>query len=128
MTATGVPSDAPAPAPVAPVDELRFYLNGAEVVIRDVDPTLLLLDWLRSPDIGLTGTKKVCAQGGCGACAVMLAEWSPALGRAELRSVNACLRPLCTLDGKAITTTEGTGSTRTTLSPVQYRIAKEDGS
>jgi xanthine dehydrogenase/oxidase len=132
MTATGVPSDAPAPAPVgaavAPVDELRFYLNGAEVVIRDVDPTLLLLDWLRSPDVGLTGTKKVCAQGGCGACAVMLAEWSPTLGRAELRSVNACLRPLCTLDGKAITTTEGTGSTRTTLSPVQYRIAKEDGS
>ena len=136
------PSDAPsAPASDAhaavPAEDLRFYVNGAEVVIRDVDPTVLLLDWLRSPEVGLTGTKKVCAQGGCGACTVMLAEWDPAArdagacaspGRAKFRSVNACLRPLCTLDGAAITTTEGTGSTRTKLSPVQYRIAKDDGS
>jgi len=119
---TPVTADAPH------ADELRFYLNGAEVVVRDVDPAVLLLDWLRSPEVGLTGTKKVCAQGGCGACTVMLAEWNPAAGRAEYRSVNACLRPLCTLDGKAVTTTEGTGSTLGKLSPVQFRIAKEDGS
>jgi len=135
---------APTESAPRPTDELRFYLNGAEVVIRDVNPTLLLLDYLRSPEVGLTGTKKVCAQGGCGACTVMLAEWSgpPASvgateqpghaatgpGRAKFRSVNACLRPLCTLDGAAVTTTEGTGSTRTKLSPVQFRIAKDDGS
>lgn len=111
-------------------DELRFWLNGQEVVIRDVDPTVLLLDWLRSAEVGLTGTKKVCAQGGCGACTVMLADWTERgddPGRARFRAVNACLRPLCTLDGAAITTTEGTGSTFTQLSPVQYRIAKDCG-
>jgi xanthine dehydrogenase/oxidase len=149
---------APSDSEAAPSDDLRFYLNGDEVVIRDVDPTMLLLDWLRSPEVGLTGTKKVCAQGGCGACTVMVAEWaqggdgdrdsdgdrdggsdrdgdgdghpdtSAAAGRPRFRSVNACLRPLCTLDGKAVTTTEGTGSSLSKLSPVQYRIAKDDGS
>jgi len=44
------------------------------------------------------------------------------------RNVNACLAPLCSMDGCAITTVEGIGSTRGTVHPVQERIAKANGS
>ena len=107
--------------------DLRFYVNGNPVVVRDVDPTVLLVDWLRSPDVGLTGTKKGCDQGGCGACTIMLSSWNDETKTVDRRAVNSCLRPICTLDGMEVTTTEGTGSSRTSLSPVQYRIAKENG-
>src|SRR6266404_3357119 len=108
--------------------DLRFVLNGSEVVIDKVDPSVLLVDWLRSPAVGLTGTKKSCAQGGCGACTVMLSRWDDLSESVEHLSLNSCLRPLCSLDGMEITTTEGTGNCRSELSPVQYRIAKENGS
>lgn len=110
--------------------DLRFYVNGNEVVIdaANVDPAVLLVDWLRSPDVGLTGTKKGCDQGGCGACTVMLSRWDPSTKSVERIAINSCLRPITALDGMEITTTEGTGSSRTELSPVQYRIAKENGS
>ena len=108
--------------------DLRFVLNGSEIVIDKVDPSILLVDWLRSPAVGLTGTKKSCAQGGCGACTVMLSRWDDLSKGVEHLSINSCLRPLCSLDGMEITTTEGTGSCRSMLSPVQYRIAKENGS
>src|ERR1041384_1636328 len=108
--------------------DLRFVLNGQEVVLEKVDPTVLLVDWLRSPSVGLTGTKKSCAQGGCGACTVVLSRWDYIKKDVEHLSINSCLRPLCSLDGMEITTTEGTGSCRSELSPVQYRIAKENGS
>lgn len=108
--------------------DLRFRLNGEDLILTDVDPSVLLVDWLRSPAIGLTGTKKSCAQGGCGACTVMLSRYDAPHAEVEHLSINSCLRPLCTLDGMEITTTEGTGSCRTELSPVQYRIAKDNGS
>ena len=43
-------------------------------------------------------------------------------------SVNACLTPLCSVDGMAVITVEGIGSTRTALHPCQERIAKAHGS
>ncbi|GCC33141.1 aldehyde oxidase 1-like isoform X2 [Chiloscyllium punctatum] len=43
-------------------------------------------------------------------------------------SVNACLTPVCMLHGAAVTTVEGIGSTRTSIHPVQERIAKAHGS
>ena len=107
---------------------LVFYLNGERVELDQVDPSLLLVDYLRSAAVGLTGTKKVCAQGGCGACTVMLASWNAALERPEFRSINSCLHPVAALDGMAITTTEGAGSVTTEVNPVQYRIAKDNGS
>ena len=107
--------------------DLRFFVNGRAINIADPDPTVLLIDWLRSPDVGLTGTKKGCDQGGCGACTVMLSRWDAASQKVERVSINACLRPIAALDGMEVMTTEGTGSARTTLSPVQYRIAKDNG-
>jgi len=107
---------------------IRFYVNGNRFEIPDPDPTTLLIDWLRSDAIGFTGTKLSCGEGGCGACTVMLSRWEPKEKRVAETAINSCLRPLCSLDGAMITTTEGIGSTREKLDPVQFRIAANNGS
>src|SRR5436190_21344605 len=90
--------------------DLVLYVNGRRVVVRDPDPRTLLLDYLRSDAVGLTGTKKVCAQGGCGSCTVALHRWNERTRKVETLAVNSCLRPLCSLDGMAVTTVEGVGT------------------
>ncbi len=112
---------------------LVFFINDRRVEIAHPDPRILLVDYLRSPDVGLTGTKKSCGQGGCGACTVMLSSYDAETGEVLTRSINSCLRPICALDGMAVTTVEGLGSVKPEvspdgISPVQYRIAKCNGS
>lgn len=88
---------------------ISFYLNGKPIHIENPPPDLLLVDYLRSEAVGLTGAKKSCGQGGCGACTVILSKLEED-GQVHHRSINSCLRPVCTLDGLAITTVEGTGA------------------
>src|SRR5258708_3254370 len=108
---------------------LVFCLNGTSVCLEHVDPTMLLMVYLRSPEVGLTGTKLVCGEGGCGACTVVMAHKDRRTGQVVERPVNACLRPLCTVDSTIITTTEGLGSTHTGhLNPIQEKIADGHGS
>ena len=89
---------------------VSFFLNGEQVTVDDPPPELLLIDYLRSPDVGLTGTKKGCGQGGCGACTVILSRPDQRTGQVEHLAINSCLRPVCSLGGLAITTIEGTGA------------------
>src|SRR5437868_1066529 len=89
-------------------NQLIFWLNGKRVSISNPDPTVMLTDYLHA--VGLTGTKVGCAQGGCGACTVMLSHKSSLDGQPVHRAVNACLRPLCAVDGLMVTTTEGIGN------------------
>ena len=68
-------------------------------------------------NLGLTGTKLGCGEGGCGACTVMVSKMrlcsEPDTGYELVHiSVNACLTPVCSLHGAAVTTVEGIGSTR----------------
>ena len=80
-------------------DGLLFYLNGSKVVLDEaIDPEITLLEYLRG--IGLTGTKLGCAEGGCGACTVVVSQLNPTTGRIYHASVNACLAPLVSVDGK----------------------------
>jgi xanthine dehydrogenase iron-sulfur cluster and FAD-binding subunit A len=72
---------------------LVFFINNQRVEVADPDPTVLLVDYLRSPEVGLTGTKKSCGQGGCGACTVMLSSYDAATDTVKNRSINSCLRP-----------------------------------
>ncbi len=103
-----------------------FYVNDKQVTLRDPDPRLLLADYLRSDEVGLTGTKKVCGQGGCGACTVTLHRRNEQTGQVESVAVNSCLRPVCTLDGQAITTVEGVGNIEDGISPLQRRLAENN--
>ncbi|MCY1074470.1 molybdopterin cofactor-binding domain-containing protein [Archangium lansingense] len=91
---------------------VSFFLNGQAVTIEDPSPDLLLIDFLRSPEVGLAGPKKPCGQGGCGGCTVILSHWNEDEGQAEHRAINSCLRPVCSLGGLVVTTVEGTGAAR----------------
>jgi xanthine dehydrogenase/oxidase len=107
---------------------LNFYINGNSHTIVNPDPTLLLVDYLRSPEVGLTGTKFGCGEGGCAACTVVETKIDPLTDEIWERPVNSCLRPIVTLDGVSITTTEGIGSLENGVNPVQERIAAFNGS
>ncbi|RPB28040.1 xanthine dehydrogenase [Terfezia boudieri ATCC MYA-4762] len=106
-------------------DTIRFYLNGARVVIDHIDPEVTLLEYLRG--IGLTGTKLGCAEGGCGACTVVVSQYNSTTKKIYHASVNACLAPLISVDGKHVITVEGIGNSKKPH-PVQERIAKWHGS
>src|SRR5665213_1755097 len=108
---------------------ISFYLNGKLVVIQDPDIDTLLIDYLRSPEVHLSGPKKPCGQGGCGGCTVIVSNWNSKENKEEHRAINSCLRPLIAVDGMVVTTVEGTGAARRpnpeylTNSPVSSRSA-----
>ena len=79
------------------------------------DPRRTLLDWLRE-DLGLTGSKKGCDHGQCGACTVMV----------EGRRINACLSLAQLHEGDRIETIESIG-TAENLSPLQRAFVTHDG-
>uniref|UniRef100_A0A8C3YFZ8 aldehyde oxidase n=1 Tax=Catagonus wagneri TaxID=51154 RepID=A0A8C3YFZ8_9CETA len=106
--------------------ELLFYVNGRKVIEKNVDPETMLLPYLRKK-LRLTGTKYGCGGGGCGACTVMISRYNPVTKRIRHYPANACLIPICSLYGAAVTTVEGIGSTKTRIHPVQERIAKCHG-
>ncbi|XP_055644800.1 xanthine dehydrogenase isoform X2 [Toxorhynchites rutilus septentrionalis] len=97
------------------------------VIDHHPDPECTLLVYLRDR-LRLCGTKLGCAEGGCGACTVMISKIDRTNDRIHNLAVNACLAPVCAVHGMAVTTVEGIGSTRTRLHPVQERIAKAHGS
>ncbi|KAK3736913.1 hypothetical protein RRG08_000655 [Elysia crispata] len=98
-------------------DALVFYVNGIRVEEPIPDPEMTLLTYLRTRLL-LTGSKLGCAEGGCGACTVMVSSHY---------SLNACLAPVCSMHGLAVTTVEGIGNVNS-IHPVQERIAKFHGS
>jgi carbon-monoxide dehydrogenase small subunit len=80
------------------VSVYRFTLNEAATEV-DVPGMRRLLDVLRE-ELALTGTKEGCGEGECGACTVLL-DGAP---------VDACLVPICQVDGATVRTVEGLGT------------------
>ncbi|MBB5788522.1 xanthine dehydrogenase small subunit [Jiangella mangrovi] len=104
----------------------EIVVNGRPRDLTGVAPHTNALDFLRA--CGLTGAKEGCAEGECGACAVMVAR--PAAdgsGTAEWTAINSCLPPAAALDGQEVVTSEGLG-TPDALHPVQHEMAVRGGS
>ncbi|MFE0629906.1 (2Fe-2S)-binding protein [Streptomyces sp. NPDC058864] len=89
-------------------------VNGRSYTLR-LDTRVTLLDALRDR-LGLTGTKKGCDQGACGACTVHL----------DGRRVLSCLTLAAQAEGRAVTTIEGVGGTDGPH-PVQRAFVEHDG-
>jgi len=92
VTRTDTPDTAAAPAYIVPVE---LAINGVRHQLR-IEPWTSLLDLLRE-HFQLTGTKKGCDHGQCGACTVLV----------NGTRINACLALAVALDGADITTIEG---------------------
>jgi xanthine dehydrogenase small subunit len=111
--------------PLAISDSIHFVLNGEVRVLRDINPTKIVLNFLRE-DLGKTGTKEGCAEGDCGACTVVIGELNG--DQLELKAVNACLQFVPTLDGKALFTVEYLRQPDGSLHPVQAAMVGSHGS
>ena len=94
--------------------ELTLRINGENRQLR-IDPRTTLLDCLRE-SVELTGTKKGCDHGQCGACTVHV----------NGRRVLSCLTLALLLDGAEVTTIEGLGSPEA-LHPMQAAFLAKDG-
>jgi xanthine dehydrogenase YagT iron-sulfur-binding subunit len=91
------------------VVQVQLKVNGAVQTV-DVEPWVSVLDLLRER-LAMTGTKKGCDQGACGACTVL----------ADGRRINSCLALAVSYDGSEITTIEGVSN------PLQEAFIRRDG-
>ncbi|MGJ4945918.1 (2Fe-2S)-binding protein [Bradyrhizobium sp. HKCCYLS1011] len=93
---------------------VRLTVNGEPRTLALDDPRVTLLDLLRER-LHLTGTKKGCDRGQCGACTVLV----------DGRRINSCLTLAASLDGAEITTIEGVADSDH-LHPVQEAFIAHD--
>jgi xanthine dehydrogenase YagT iron-sulfur-binding subunit len=105
----------PSPAPgTVPTARVTFDVNGKAHTLN-LDTRTTLLDTLRE-HLHLTGTKKGCDHGQCGACTVLV----------DGQRINSCLTLAVMHEGAKVTTIEGLGTPRK-LHPMQAAFVKHDG-
>lgn len=102
---------------------LTLTINGQPVSLKDISPTLTLLEFLRQSR--RTGTKEGCGDGDCGACTVAIVGVD-ASGQPHYQAVNSCLIPLGAVAGREIVTVEGLANGQ--LHPVQTAMVQTGGS
>src|SRR5918994_4300072 len=106
--------------------QIRFLLGHELKELDRVDPTMTVLDWLRTVE-RRTGTKEGCNEGDCGACTVVVAR--PEGERLAYRAVNACIQFVATLDGCQLLTVEDLKDPDSgALHPVQQAMVDCHGS
>ncbi len=102
----------------------QLVVNGRTRVLGEVGGHVTLLEWLRAD--GLTGCKEGCAEGECGACAVLVAR-PDGPDSSRWVAINACLVPAAAFDQQEVVTAEGLARPGG-LHPVQREMADRGGS
>ena len=104
---------------------VKFVLNNEICELNNPDPNQTILNFIRTK-LKKTGTKEGCAEGGCGACTVVLGE----LKKNEIiyKAINACIAFIPTLQGKQLLVVEDLVTEKGDLHPVQEAMVKYHGS
>jgi len=104
---------------------IQFIYQNKIVKLKNPDPNRTILDFIRS-DLKQKGTKEGCAEGGCGACTVVIGE----LKNRKLiyKSINSCISFLPTIDKKHLIVIENLSLKNGKLHPVQEAMVKFHGS
>jgi xanthine dehydrogenase YagT iron-sulfur-binding subunit len=115
LTAVDAEAQATAPRAVGPGEvAIRLRINGREHAL-DVEPRMTLLDAVRNK-LDMTGSKRVCDRGSCGACTMIV----------DGRAIYSCSTLAIESQGRNIRTVEGLAS-GTVLHPVQQAFCDHDG-
>ncbi|XP_019434190.1 PREDICTED: indole-3-acetaldehyde oxidase-like [Lupinus angustifolius] len=101
---------------------LVFAVNGNRFELSKPDPSTTLLHFLRS-QTPFKSVKLGCAEGGCGACVVLISKYDPVLDKVEDFTASSCLTLLCSIHGCSITTSEGIGNSKDGFHPIHERFA-----
>ena len=104
---------------------ISFIHKDQIVEIKNPDPNETLLNYIRTK-LKKTGTKEGCAEGGCGACTVVVGELKN--NEINYRAINACITLLPTLQGKQLILVEDLISKDGSLHPVQKAMVNYHGS
>ena len=104
---------------------VKFLFNDTILELNNPDPNQTILNFIRT-ELKKTGTKEGCAEGGCGACTVVIGELNK--GNIEYKAVNACISFLPFLNGKQLLVVEDLVSNEGKLHAVQEAMVKCHGS
>ena len=104
---------------------VKFLFNDKIFELSNPDPNQTILNFIRT-ELKKTGTKEGCAEGGCGACTVVVGELNK--NNIEYKAVNACISFLPFLNGKQLLVVENLISKEGKLHPVQEAMVKCHGS
>ena len=104
---------------------INFVHQNRIVEVKNPDPNETLLNYIRVK-LKKTGTKEGCAEGGCGACTVVLGELKN--NRINYRAINSCISFVPTLQGKQLILVEDLISKDNSLHPVQEAMVNYHGS
>ena len=104
---------------------IKFILNDKIQEIHNPDPNETILNYIRLK-LKKTGTKEGCAEGGCGACTIVLGELVG--NEIKYSSINSCISFVPSLNGKQLLIVEDLVSKDGKLHPVQDAMVKFHGS
>ena len=102
-------------------NKIQFIFENKLIELKNPDPNQTILNFIREK-LKKTGTKEGCAEGGCGACTIVLGELENK--KIKYKAINSCISFTPTLHGKQLIVVENLVSKNGTYHPVQEAMAK----